>query len=637
MISTGNDRLTPSAPIAADQPVAASITATDCGTIGDCPPDQRTWTLFWIAAIASALPMLCFYLVGLWKVEHYQFFPFVFAFVIGLAHSRSDGIIAPPRGRIAYALIALGLLLIAFSVAIFSPWFSAVGLVLIVACLMASLKEPNGRTLSVLVLPLLALIRLPLNFDSLLITSLQSYTSRIASWFLDLAAVPHLVSGNIIELVNHDLFVAEACSGIQSVFTLLFLSSLIMAYRRRPLWMVPGYWVVALLVAVLCNSFRVATVSAAASLGIDWATGLSHTLVGYVALATALILLLSFDQCVELVVHPIEGFVLETENWTNPLIRRWDRHIVGHYPLRTADNSGLRSQPGRDRPVAAVRDSRTGNQTAQFADSPAIRESDRQPAEVDHATAQSTDTRGSFPKQFALPKYAIWSTFATAMVLVAASLVVSINRARNAAPQSLFVTPDQLFQPALGVLDDDLPASVRILGHEVVRDSENPRLGESADIWTIGSANWQGQIVLSQTYPQWHELCICYQNLEWQLNDRSVIQSATNTAESGTGSGDRPGFVLATFRQGISGRGYLLFSAITYDGKAVTPPDLGPFGQLANRLSLNKSSQMGDMMMLQLWIETAEGMSASDLDLAKRVFGHARDRLRVAVQTTTGN
>ncbi|HBJ36102.1 MAG TPA: hypothetical protein DDZ51_15410, partial [Planctomycetaceae bacterium] len=43
---------------------------------------------------------------------------------------------------------------------------------------------------------------------------------------------------------------------------------------------------------------------------------------------------------------PIEGFVFEADDWTNPLVRRWDRYVVGRYnqttPMPTSvGSSGL--------------------------------------------------------------------------------------------------------------------------------------------------------------------------------------------------------------------------------------------------------------------------------------------------------
>lgn len=582
--------------------------------------------------------MLAIYLVGLSKIDHYQFFPLVFVFVITIAATRFDGHIYPPSGPIAFACIALGLLFIAISIAIFSPWFAAIGFALIVSSLLVSLKEPTGQSLAILILPLLSLIRLPLNFDSLLVTGLQRYTSRLASWFLDIAAVPHMVSGNIIELVNRDLFVAEACSGIQSVFTLLFLASVVIAYRRRPLWMAPGYWAVALFVAVLCNSFRVAIVSAAASLGIDWATGLNHTLVGYVALALAFILLLSFDQCIDLIVHPIEGFVFEADDWTNPLVRHWDRYVVGWYgqtrKLLVTDNAlGLAAAPGIG-PLISV----TGGTTATelpSQSSPQQTPTQTNPPEIGDAKPADPDHRLS--DRSSKPSYAYFSTLAIAGLLVPVSLVIAIKNIWNAAPPPVMAQSGQFFQPTPGVIAN-LPASASTLGHEIVRDAQNPRLGDSADVWTIGTARWQGQLVLSQPYSHWHELCICYQNLQWKLDDRLIIPSTTPAAIPATmppaSFGETSGYVLATFQQGINGRGYLLFSAITYDGKLVSPPVTpGPIGQLVNRLSPDKQIDLGDIMMLQLWIETQAELSADDLDLAKQIFDVARDRLLADVRT----
>lgn len=55
---------------------------------------------------------------------------------------------------------------------------------------------------------------------------LQFQASRMGAAFLEARHVPVLLSGNIIRLPNHDLFVAEACSGLRSLTALGSISVL---------------------------------------------------------------------------------------------------------------------------------------------------------------------------------------------------------------------------------------------------------------------------------------------------------------------------------------------------------------------------------------------------------------------------
>ena len=66
-----------------------------------------------------------------------------------------------------------------------------------------------------LALPLVMLINLPLGYDQLLTMRLQQITSGLSSVMLDVLAIPHALNNNVIQLATRELFVAEACSGLQ--------------------------------------------------------------------------------------------------------------------------------------------------------------------------------------------------------------------------------------------------------------------------------------------------------------------------------------------------------------------------------------------------------------------------------------
>jgi exosortase len=105
---------------------------------------------------------------------------------------------------------------------------------------------------------LLALsIPLPDLVLSTLALPLQLQASKLGAALLELRHVPVRLSGNIIRLPGHSLFVTEACSGLRSLTALLSLGLLI-----GGLWLstVTGRAALVLLsipVAILINAFRV--------------------------------------------------------------------------------------------------------------------------------------------------------------------------------------------------------------------------------------------------------------------------------------------------------------------------------------------------------------------------------------------
>lgn len=601
------------------------------------------WLLFWAACLAVPLPLLVPYLVSLWPLEHYQYFPLALLAVALMAHGRWDRRPNPPAGVFGWALLLGGLLAVAAGIPIFSPWLGAVGFVLIAAAALWSSREPAGFRLLGLALPLLMILRLPLELDELLIIRLQGWTTRLASWLLDLVAIPHLVNGNVIELTSRELFVAEACSGIQSVFTLLFLASLLVAYKRHPIWFVPGYWLAAVLAAMLGNSLRVAIVAVAeASYGLDWATGLAHDLVGYTTLLIASLLLLSFDQFAMAMLHPIQGRVPDVEGWTNPLVQLWDQLVGGRrYELEQAAFAAGGASLALDDPAGTA-------QQADVAASPAGQQPEERPAASREAQSppaesmvlRSTATGASAPGLAHVVIVTLGlSVLSLSTYTVATSWSAPGQRLAEGELRSDY------FVPPAGLLDG-IGGDYRLIDYEVARDSDNPRLGKAADIWTFGDDALQFQVVLSQPYFGWKELCVCYENLHWRLVDRAVLDMA-RPLDTQTPSWAGDAYALARFQR-ESGRrdaggdtqdhGYLLFSALGYDGQIAAPPaSLGTTSRLTSRIARGAGAPRDDMMMLQLWLQRPQRLDDEQLRLIKDLFWRARIRVIEAILADQGD
>ena len=74
------------------------------------------------------------------------------------------------------------------------------------------------------------LVPLPFRWDVRLVFALQDWSSRAASLMLDFWGVDHLLAGHILELPHQQFLVEEACSGIQSLFSLLAFAAI---YREQ--------------------------------------------------------------------------------------------------------------------------------------------------------------------------------------------------------------------------------------------------------------------------------------------------------------------------------------------------------------------------------------------------------------------
>jgi exosortase len=140
---------------------------------------------------------------------------------------------------------------------------------------------------------LLFMIPLPAILYYAITFPLQLFASRMAARFLDLLAIPNLREGNIIYLPHFSMGVAEACSGIRSLISLLAFAVLFgHLLRLRAAWR----WVLAasaVPIALVINAVRVAGTGMAGNyLGARYAEGFYHIFAGWLLFVTALVVML---------------------------------------------------------------------------------------------------------------------------------------------------------------------------------------------------------------------------------------------------------------------------------------------------------------------------------------------------------
>lgn len=269
--------------------------------------DKLKHPAIWLSLIGLAhLPFLVVYFMSLWKIEHYQFFPFALLTFGWLVKGRRiKGLLLwKPASSV---FLAIDLIFLAGGVFLNSPWLVCVGgLFLLLSVCLAMRDYEFDSSLSYLVLLPLITLRLPLQMDTQVIQWLQSVTTRVASVVLNHLGYLHLREGNVLTFPGKRFMVEEACSGVQSLFTLLFLASLIACgYRRK--WL---HTVLVLASAVcfagLMNVLRVSAVSMAwFSFEMDISSGWQHDLIGYIALVIAAMLVFSTDGFLNLVCSPV--------------------------------------------------------------------------------------------------------------------------------------------------------------------------------------------------------------------------------------------------------------------------------------------------------------------------------------------
>ena len=249
------------------------------------------------------LPVLLTYLPQLWTREHYRFFPFAFAATSILAVARGSRQLNTDVSASRWTLRLLTFLFaeICLVAGVFygSPWLCFVGFVITLGLLLDFWNESNcDRSLWYLILPIVLIVRPPLNLDESAIHALQRLTSKFASSFLSAVHVDHILSGNIIQpIVGPALLVAEACSGVQSVFTLMFVAAFVGISRRYALARTILLIATSVFWALIMNVFRVIAIAMAQTqLQLDLTSGWKHEAVGYVGILLAICFMLSTDR-----------------------------------------------------------------------------------------------------------------------------------------------------------------------------------------------------------------------------------------------------------------------------------------------------------------------------------------------------
>jgi exosortase len=134
---------------------------------------------------------------------------------------------------------------------------------------------------------------------------LQLLASRVGESTLSAVDIPVLREGNVLILANTSLEVAEACSGIRSLVSLLTLGIVFGYLADERLWVRIAIAASTIPVAIVANGARVAgTGIAAARYGPAAAEGFFHEFSGWVVFIVAFLLMLGLQRVIALLVPP---------------------------------------------------------------------------------------------------------------------------------------------------------------------------------------------------------------------------------------------------------------------------------------------------------------------------------------------
>lgn len=279
------------------------------------PPRDNSSLLKIAAALVACgfAPLLFVHFWGLLARPHYQFVALLPVAVWLLVSEREQDAQPDWRGKFLVLIgLAAGLGGLFYATKVWSPWLAmAAAIVALPSVLwMFGGVDHFRRWLPAWVMSWIAL-PLPFGWDEDLIVWLRTLTTRMSSGVLDQFGIPHQTYGNVVELPLKSLFIADACSGIHSLYVLLGAALFLGLWLRR------GWLHLVLLLGATCllvlieNVSRIVAVVLAFNFQMDLSTGTNHTLLGFVLFVVSLVLLLSFDRLIHFVVSGSE-FSLES-------------------------------------------------------------------------------------------------------------------------------------------------------------------------------------------------------------------------------------------------------------------------------------------------------------------------------------
>jgi exosortase/archaeosortase family protein len=142
--------------------------------------------------------------------------------------------------------------------------------------------------------------------DVMALTILRTQAVHWSGKILDTLGVLHVISGNLIDIPGHRLFVAEACSGINSTISSMAFAVGCAAVLRRGLVHLVLLALFGLLFAIVCNILRIT----AGAVFLQWwefdlINGWKHETVGLIIFAACVGLILSFDQFLHFLLKPV--------------------------------------------------------------------------------------------------------------------------------------------------------------------------------------------------------------------------------------------------------------------------------------------------------------------------------------------
>jgi exosortase len=232
--------------------------------------------------------------------SHGLLIPFFVAFVFWRERARYRHLLVQPSNAGLLVMIAAIVLLLAGSLGS-DPLTARVSLLMLLAGLVLVLAGRAALRAAAFPLGCLVLmIPIPTILLNQIVVPLQSLASRLATTALEAFGYAVLREGNILNIGDSAIEVAEACSGIRSLFSIIALAVGYGYITKSRLWVRLAIVVAMVPVTIAANAVRVVSAGLVAyHLGPERVEGFLHTFSGLLVFATAVGLMVILHRMLE--------------------------------------------------------------------------------------------------------------------------------------------------------------------------------------------------------------------------------------------------------------------------------------------------------------------------------------------------
>lgn len=247
--------------------------------------------LFWV--VLAFAGMFAFYLIGFeslliaWELPEYSHGYLIapialYLFLTQLSYDNDP----TPTGQRKLGIIAVLLGLIAGLLGNLTniPDITTYGFIVCLAgVLLTAMGTKRGLRYWVPIVYLIFMLPLPNFIYWPLSVKLQMISSEIGVAFIELFNVPVFLGGNVIDLGEYKLQVAEACNGLRYLFPLVSFGYLFAVLYKGPWWHKAFLFLSSFPITVLMNSIRIGIIGLLVDrYGIAQAEGFLHSFEGWV-------------------------------------------------------------------------------------------------------------------------------------------------------------------------------------------------------------------------------------------------------------------------------------------------------------------------------------------------------------------